>query len=137
MDVYQIFRAPFSEEQLGVVAPIQQYFQGHARDDAAFMREAFLPSARIESMRDGEVTSWTLDVYCERFQGTPAANEKDRVRNIDWVAVHGTAASARISLEHGPMKFVDYFLLLKTEQGWKIASKVFHGEATDVGGSRG
>lgn len=92
------------------------------------MRQAFLPSAHIESMREGVFTSWPLDVYCERFKGTPAADEAQRRRTIDWIEVAGNAASARVTLRHGATTFTDYFVLLKTEQGWKIANKAFHGE---------
>jgi hypothetical protein len=120
----------FNDEQLAALEPVNNYFQGHAQDDAAFMRKAFLPGAHIESMREGVFTSWPLEVYCERFKGTPAADEPSRQRRVDWIEVHGSAASARITLVHGATTFVDYFVLLKTEQGWKIANKVFHGQAT-------
>lgn len=131
MDLYQIFRAPFSEEQLAVLEPIQHYFDGHARDEASHMRAAFLPGARIESMRDGVLGSWTLDVYCERFKGNPAPDEKERERSVDWINVQGSAACARVTLVHGASKFTDYFLLLQTGQGWKIANKVFHGQPAE------
>ena len=39
-----------------------------------------------------------------------------------------TAASAKVTLVHGSVTFTDYFVLLKTEQGWKIANKAFHAE---------
>jgi hypothetical protein len=29
---------------------------------------------------------------------------------------------------HGAITFIDYFVLLKTEQGWKIANKAFHAQ---------
>ncbi len=130
MDFYQIYREPFSEEQQPVLEPIRNYFQGHARDDAAFMRKAFLPTARIESMRDGVLTSWPLEQYCERFKGIPSDDEKLRERTIDWLDVSGDAACARVTLEHGAMRFVDYFVLLRTDAGWKIANKAFHGQAS-------
>jgi hypothetical protein len=117
-------------EQQAACEPIEQYFLGHARDDAAHMRRAFLPSAHIESMREGVFTSWPLDVYCERFSGKPAADEAQRQRSIDWVEVSGTAASARVTLVHGANTFVDYFVLLKTAEGWKIANKAFVGRPT-------
>lgn len=120
--------AALSPEERAACAPIEQYFLGHARDDAAHMRQAFLPSAHIESMREGAFTSWTLDVYCERFKGTPAADEAQRQRSIDWIEVAGHAACARVTLRHGATTFTDYFVLLKTGQGWKIANKAFHGE---------
>ena len=114
-------------EQSEVLKPIEQYFLGHARDDAAHMRLAFLPTAHIESMRDGVFTSWPLDVYCERFKGTPAADEADRRRTVDWIDIGGLSAAAKITLVHGPVTFTDYFVLLKTADGWKIANKAFHG----------
>jgi hypothetical protein len=116
-----------SAEHAAVLIPIEQYFLGHARDDASHMRQAFLPTAHIESMRDGEFTSWPLDVYCARFKGVPAADEAARRRTVDWIDIGGLSASARITLVHGVTTFTDYFVLLKTEAGWKIANKAFHG----------
>ena len=96
------------------------------------MRQAFLPTAHIESMRDGVFTSWPLDVYCERFGGKPAADEATRRRSIDWIEVVGSAASARVTLVHGAMTFTDYFVLLQTQDGWKIANKAFVGQPTQA-----
>ena len=62
-------------EEAAVRLPLELYMRGHAEDCAAHMRAAFLPSARLESVREGPLTSWTLDVYCQRFQNTPAADE--------------------------------------------------------------
>lgn len=125
-------RSELTAEQLAACAPIEQYFLGHAHDDASYMRQAFLPSARIESMREGVFTSWPLDVYCERFGGKPAADESTRRRSIDWIEVAGTAASARVTLVHGAITFTDYFVLLQTQDGWKIANKAFVGQPTQA-----
>ena len=118
----------FSAEQAAVLTPIEQYFLGHARDDAAHMRLAFLPSAHIESMREGVFTSWPLEFYCERFKGVPAADEAQRRRTVDWIDVGGDSACAKITLVHGAVTFTDYFVLLKTEAGWRIANKAFSGQ---------
>ncbi|NML16463.1 nuclear transport factor 2 family protein [Azohydromonas caseinilytica] len=122
--------ANLTTEQAAVCEPIQQYFLGHARDDASFMRQAFLPTAHIESMRDGVFTSWPLELYCERFKGAPATDEASRRRSIDWVDVRGSAACAKVTLVHGATTFTDYFVLLNTAQGWKIANKAFQGQPT-------
>ncbi len=121
--------AALTPEQIEACAPIKQYFLGHAHDDAQYMRRAFLPTAHIESMREEGFTSWTLDVYCQRFKNQPAADEASRRRTIDWIEVKGSAACARITLVHGVTTFTDYFVLLKTPDGWKIANKAFHGES--------
>lgn len=129
-DFTEIFsqRVALSKEERDAIAPIEQYFLGHANDDAEFMRKAFLPTAHIESMRDGEFTSWPLEVYCQRFKNKPAEDEVGRKRKIDWIEVKGSAACARITLVHGATIFTDYFVLLKNSDGWKIANKVFSGE---------
>jgi hypothetical protein len=117
-------------EYAAVRVPIEHYFLGHARDDASHMRQAFLPTAHIESIREGVFTSWPLDVYCERFKGTPAADEAQRRRNIDWIDVAGNSACAKITLVHGAMTFTDYFVLLKVDGDWKIANKAFQGQVS-------
>jgi hypothetical protein len=129
-DPRPIDASTLSPEQAAVCEPIQQYFLGHAKDDAPHMRKAFLPTAHIESMREGAFTSWPLALYCERFKGTPAGDEATRRRRIDWIDVRGTAACAKITLVHGATTFTDYFVLLKTAEGWKIANKAFHGQPT-------
>lgn len=113
-------------EEQAVRVPLENYMQGHATDNPEYMRKAFMPTAHIESVREGPLTSWTLDAYCQRFKRTPAADEAKRHRTIDAIDISGTAASAKITLVHGTITFVDYFLLLKTEEGWKIANKAFH-----------
>jgi hypothetical protein len=120
-------RLILTEEEMKAIEPIEKYFLGHAKDDAAFMRQAFLPTAHIESMREGVFTSWSLDVYCQRFKNLPASDEAMRKRTIDWIEVKGSAACARITLVHGSTTFTDYFVLLKTVEGWKIANKAFYG----------
>ena len=117
-------------EEAAVRVPLEHYLQGHATDDAAHMRQAFMASAHIVSVREGPLTSWTMEEYCLRFKGTPAADEATRRRTIDALDIDGTAASAKITLVHGAVTFIDYFLLLKTAQGWKIANKAFHAQAS-------
>lgn len=115
-------------EEAAVRLPLELYMLGHAEDNADHMRAAFLPSARLESVREGPLTSWTLDFYCQRFRNQPAADEAQRRRTIDWLDITGTSAMAKVTLVHGAVTFTDYFVLLKTEQGWKIANKAFHAQ---------
>ena len=116
-------------EETAVRIPLELYMRGHAEDNAAHMRAAFLPTARLESVREGPLTSWDVDFYCQRFKQQPAADEANRRRTIDTLDIVGTAAMAKVTLEHGSVTFTDYFVLLKTEQGWKIANKAFHAQS--------
>jgi hypothetical protein len=114
-----------------VRAVIDQYFKGHATGDAAEMRQAFWPTAHIEGIRDGKFVSWTVEEYCSRFNGKPAADEASRTRTIDRVEVSGSAAMAGATLVHGRTTFTDYFVLLKEGSTWKIANKVYSSRPTN------
>jgi hypothetical protein len=117
--------APPASDDAGVRAALTHYLQGHATGDPSHMRKAFLPTAHIEGLRDGRFVSMTLDEYCTRFPGKPAADEATRRRTIDSVDVTGTAAMARVTLINGPTTLRDYFVLLKVGGEWKIANKTF------------
>ncbi|MFD7923736.1 nuclear transport factor 2 family protein [Streptomyces sp. NPDC059740] len=109
-----------------VLEPLRAYVRGHATGDAAHFRAAFLPSARVEGLREGAFVSWSLDEYCALFPGRPAPDEATRSRRIDAVDVHGTVATATMTLSHGADTFTDVFLLVRAGGGWRIANKVYH-----------
>ena len=114
-----------ASDDAGVRAALTHYLQGHATGDASHMRKAFLPTAHIEGQRDGKFVSMTLDEYCSRFPGKPAADEATRRRTIDTVDITGSAAMARVTLAHGTTTLRDYFVLLKVDGEWRIANKTF------------
>lgn len=83
----------------------------------------------MEGVRDGEFVSWSLDEYCALFPGRPAPDEPYRTRRIDAIDVHGTVATATMTLAHGADTFTDVFLLVHGEDGWRIANKAYHRHA--------
>jgi hypothetical protein len=109
-----------------VIAPLRAYIRGHATGDPAHFRAAFLPTAHIEGMREGTFVSWRLDDYCALFPGQPASDEPTRSRRIDAVNVHGSVATASMTLEHGADTFTDVFLLVCVDGQWRIANKAYH-----------
>jgi 3-hydroxyisobutyrate dehydrogenase-like beta-hydroxyacid dehydrogenase len=109
-----------------VLAPLRAYIRGHATGDPAHFREAFLPTAHIEGMREGDFVSWRLDDYCALFDGQPAPDEQARSRRIDAVDVHGSVATASMTLRHGADTFTDVFLLVRVNGQWRIANKAYH-----------
>jgi 3-hydroxyisobutyrate dehydrogenase len=108
-----------------VLAPLRAYAAAHATGDATHHRRAFRPTAHVEGVRAGRFTSWTLEEYCALFTGQPAADEAERWRRVDAVDVVGSAASARMTLQHGPDLFTDLFVLLEEDGEWRIANKVY------------
>jgi hypothetical protein len=121
--------AQTSPDDKAVRAVIQQYFKGHATGDPAEMRKAFLPTAHVEGNRSGVFTSWTAEQYAGNFSGKPAT-EAARKRTIDRVEISGTAAMVSATLVHGATTFTDYFVLLKVNDEWKIANKVYASRPT-------
>lgn len=111
---------------IAVLAPLRAYIRGHATGDPTHFRDAFLPSAHIEGIRDGAFVSWPLDEYCALFPGRPAPDEPTRSRRIDTVDVHGTVATATMTLVHGADTFTDVFLLVRVDDSWRIANKAYH-----------
>lgn len=110
-----------------VLAPLHAYAAGHATGDPTHFRGAFLPTAHVEGIREGDFVSWDLDEYCALFTGEPAPDEEARVRTIDQVTVTGSVAAAVMTLHHGPDTFTDMFVLLELEPGvWRIANKAYH-----------
>ncbi len=109
-----------------VLTPLRAYIRGHATGDPAHFREAFLPTAHIEGMREGTFVSWRLDDYCALFHGQPAPDEPARSRRIDAVDVHGAVATASMTLRHGADTFTDVFLLVHVDGQWRIANKAYH-----------
>ena len=120
-----------------VLAPLRAYIRGHATGDPAHFREAFLPTAHVEGMRDGIFVSWSLDDYCALFHGQPAPDEPARSRRIDAVDVHGSVATASMTLWHGADTFTDIFLLVDVNGRWRIANKAYHRRTPGTGQSRG
>lgn len=109
-----------------VLEPLRAYIRGHATGDPAHFRDAFLPTAHIEGIREGAFVSWRLEEYCALFQGRPAPDEPARSRRIDVVDVHGTVATATMTLRHGADTFTDVFLLARADNRWRIVNKAYH-----------
>ncbi|MFR9793479.1 nuclear transport factor 2 family protein [Streptomyces sp. MB22_4] len=109
-----------------VLEPLRAYVRGHATGAPAHFRDAFLPTAHIEGIRDGAFVSWGQDEYCALFPGRPAPDESTRSRRVDAADVHGGVATAAMTLRHGADTFTDVFLLVRGDGGWRIANKVCH-----------
>lgn len=124
LDIASVATAPAVDP--AVLEPLRAYARGHATGDPIHFRRAFLPSAHIEGIRDGDFVSWPLEEYVALFDSTPATDELTRRRRVDSVEVHGSVATASMTLHHGATTFTDSFLIVRVDDGWKIANKVYH-----------
>jgi hypothetical protein len=112
-------------EETMVRAALKHYLDGHATGDGAHHSMVFNEIANLYWIRDGEFNQRTSEAYISGASGSPADNESERVRYIDWVDVTGTAAVGKIILDYPGRYFVDYMSLLKIDGRWQIVNKIF------------
>lgn len=93
---------------------IKTYLEGSNKNSAA-MKPAFHANATVNA-----APAQTL------FDAVDEAGETQAVGRIDILDVVNDIACARVVMEgwHG-MNFVDFHSLMKTEDGWKIVSKIY------------
>lgn len=111
-----------------VAETIQTYIDSARSGDAALMHSAFLPDAMIRGSYGGKAADWSLDEFCGVIgKGGPAADLKGRIAGIE---LSGTAAMVRLEAENWRgTRYTDFFVLLKRDNAWRIASKVFFAHA--------
>ncbi|HEY0460942.1 MAG TPA: nuclear transport factor 2 family protein [Pyrinomonadaceae bacterium] len=119
------------EEKRAVSVPLENYIKAHATGDAAFIRKAFHPEAKVMFFAEGKFNQWSAEEFAARFKGAPAADEAKRKRAFEIIDVSGSAAIAKVTLDYPAVKFTDYMTLLKIDGEWKIINKTYYSEAKE------
>jgi len=114
-----------NSEEAAIRATLEHYLAGHATGDPREFRQAFHDEARLQWMREGQYVQRSDDEYVAGASGKPADDEAQRKRWIESIDITGSAASAKIVLDHPTAILTDYMQLLKTPDGWKIVNKIF------------
>jgi len=110
------------------------YVEGvHVKGDAALMRAGFHPDFRMFGVRDGALSTTTLEEWATRVEKArserkgPAPQIRHEFTQVD---VTGNAAVARVELHRdGKHVFTDYLSLYRFADGWKIVAKTYHTHA--------
>ena len=104
--------------------PIGKYIDAARTGAPGLMREAFIPEATVRGSYDGKPVDWTLQQFCDLIaKGGPAPDIEAQVAAIE---VSGTAAMARLEATNWRgTHYTDFFVLLRRDGEWRIASKVF------------
>ena len=108
------------------------YFNGAFNGlDTESMRKGFHPDFAIFSASGNKISRYPIDTWIKniekRKQGAdfdPKSAKMDcKIASLD---ITGGSAAAKIELsKDGNMVYTDYLSLLKFEDGWKIAAKVY------------
>lgn len=128
-----------TSDEKEAIAAVQKTFNAMAAHDAAMIRATMLPDARLYAVRDqGAPTSTTLDDFAsqiasikgdllERFTSRPSVSIRGRMAQV-WGEYE--------FLRDGKFNHcgVDSVSLLKTAEGWKIATIVYTSETSGCKG---
>jgi hypothetical protein len=114
-------------ERVEIEATVQSYIDGFLGRDTALLNRAFHQDAKLMACDQGAIAAtpvadWFVKIDERRRAGGAAPTATSRVVGIDQ---HGDAAVARVHLVFKEYEYTDYLALLKTEAGWKIATKIY------------
>jgi hypothetical protein len=106
------------------------YVEGvHVKGDPVLMRKGFHPDFRMFVLREGALTTLTLDEWAARIE--KGARERTgpapQIRaEFPLVDVTKNNAVARVEIHRdGKHIFTDYLSLYRFADGWKIVGKIF------------
>lgn len=125
--LFSIFACACLQAQMDDKAQIETlirdfYFEGWMTGDTAKIGRAMHATCHLKYFRDNAFTDITRADYLSRFK--PKAKEpgvEGRIKSLD---VTGNIAAAKCELETPKALFVDYFNLIKTNEGWWIVDKI-------------
>jgi len=99
------------------------YFDGWTTSDSAKVGKAMHSSCQLKVYRDGVFNIVPREKYLSGFKA-PKAKDKDTYTSILFIDNTGNIAQAKAKIETAAAIFIDYFNLIKTNEGWFIVDKV-------------
>ena len=130
---------PADRDRAQVIAAVQSFFDSMEKADAELARTILMPDARFFSAaeRDGKTTvrPSTGDAFVASFSNPNRPKALERMWNPE-VRLQGAIAQLWTRYDfHSNGTFshcgVDAFSLVRTDEGWKIASAMWTVERTD------
>ena len=123
--------AAYATEHDAIVATMGYYIEGGRAGRSSLVRPAFLPDATMVGYAGGTLLSGSIQQLYDWIDGNgPAPDIEPRFTGVDIVE---SIAVVRLEVERWSGKFAgsevhmsDAFTLVKTDDGWKIAHKIFH-----------
>lgn len=111
-----------TEKEL-ITATIDLYFDGWATSDTGKVGRAMHPSCHLKFFRDSVFRDISRQEYLSRF-GQPKQREKNVLTTLEFLDITGNIAQAKTRIETEKRVFIDYFNLIKTNEGWFIVDKI-------------
>lgn len=111
-----------------VTSVIETYFDGLYHADADRLATVFHPQAIYATADEVPMLYRTMDDYLQvvALRESPEARGEKRRDMIDAIEFAGeNTAFARVRCSIGSRDFTDFLTLVRTDQTWRIISKVF------------
>jgi hypothetical protein len=123
--------APFASEYDAVVATIGHYVEGGREGKSSLMRPSFLADATMVGSAGGQLFTGAIEQLFDWIDANgPAPDLETRFASV---AIHSSIAVVHLEAEHWSGRFTgsdarmsDAFTLVKKDEGWRIAHKIFH-----------
>ena len=123
--------AAYATEYDAIVATIGYYIEGGRAGKSSLMRPGFLPDATMVGYAGGTLLSGSIQQLYDWIDGNgPAPDIEPRFTGVE---IRESIAVVRLEVERWSGKLAgsevhmsDAFTLVKTDDGWKIAHKIFH-----------
>ncbi len=112
------------DETAAIRAALNDYIEGSTNGQPERLKKAFHPDLNLYYIRNGQVKVWSgTDYIADTKEGVPTG-ETGKILSIDY---ENNAAMAKVEIapENGKTPYIDYFMLLKTNNGWQIIHKMF------------
>lgn len=102
---------------------LTKYIDGSTGGQPKLLKEAFHPELNLYYVKKGEVAVWSGKAYIADTKEGKPTGEKGTILSIDYT---NNAAVAKVEIASpGNTPYIDYFMLLKTENKWTIIHKMF------------
>ncbi len=100
------------------------YIEGSTNGQPNRLKKAFHPDLKLYYIKDGELATWVGKDYIKDTKEGEPTGETGKIISIDYendIAV----AKVQISQHQNKAPYIDYFMLTKIKDKWKIIHKMF------------
>jgi len=98
------------------------YFEARRAADIPTLKKAFYTNAKLYTQKEKEVLEISLTQYLNTVQKGGPQEVKTSILDIDIV---NNIAHCKTKFEYSDLTYIDYLMLVKNDQEWKIVSKSF------------
>ena len=104
------------------------YVEGmYIKRDPDVLRSGLASTFVMQVYWEGELSNRTASEWLDRMKLSGVPTKKHIESQIKVLDVTGVAAVARVDIHvDSKHKYTDYFCLYKTDEGWKMVTKMFH-----------